>query len=96
MQNILSNMNDTLSKINVDEYLVYLPIALGLNQLIGLIILYVNTHSIGSDKNTRQFYASNVSASVLLSIPLLVFVLGALGFLSIIIINKRKSLSSPT
>jgi uncharacterized membrane protein len=87
-------MNDILSKINVDEYFVYLPLALCLIQFIGFILLYINTYFIGYDKNAKQYYAYNVSASVLVSIPLLVFVLGALGFLSIIIINKRKSLSS--
>ena len=85
-------MQSILSNINVDEYFVYLPLVLGLIQLIGFITLYVNTHSIGNDKNARQYYASNITASILVSIPLLVFVLGALGFLSIVILNKRKSL----
>ena len=87
-------MQSILSNINVDEYFVYLPLALGLIQLIGFIILYVNTYSIGNDKNAKHYYGYNVTASVLVSIPLLVFVLGALGFVSIIILNKRKSLAS--
>jgi hypothetical protein len=87
-------MQSVLSSINVDEYFVYLPLVLTLIQFIGFIILYVNTNSIGNDKNAKQYYASNVTASVLVSIPLLVLVLGTLGFFSIVILNKRHSLPS--
>jgi hypothetical protein len=68
MQGILSNMN------------LYLPLVLNnfpyviiLIQFIALVILYVNTHRIKKDKNAREYYELNLTASVLFSLPLLLF-----------------------
>ena len=66
MQGILQNINLYLPFI-----LENLPYVIILIQIIALIILYVNTDKIRNDKNARDYYASNLTASILFSLPLL-------------------------
>jgi hypothetical protein len=66
MQDIVSNINLYLPFV-----LDNLPYVILLIQIIALIILYVNTDKIRKDKNAREYYESNLAASILFSLPLL-------------------------
>ena len=61
----------------------YLPVILVLIQIIGFIILYVNTNKMQADPKAQEYYNTNVTAAVFVSLPIFVGVLSHIGIISL-------------
>ena len=61
----------------------YLPVILVLIQIIGFVVLYVNTNKMQADPNAQQYYNTNVTAAVFVSLPIFFAVLSYMGIIKL-------------
>lgn len=58
----------------------YLPHLLVVLQVIGFIVLYINTNKMSSDPKAQEYYSTNLAGSILVSAPLVILIyLGVLN-----------------
>jgi len=78
--------------MDFSSVLRYVPVTVAIIQIIGFIILWVNTNSMAKDPNAQPYYNANVASSVLVSIPLLVSLIilsGSTGLELVSLVRNR-------